>query len=62
MINTDIEYCIIQPKPLRKCGNCMRNLGNHDSKDIQKARTYLTYIQPKVENGKCLFFKRLKND
>ena len=60
MINTDIEYCIIQPKPFGKCGNCNRNLENYDSKDIHKVRIYLTYLQPKIENGKCLFFKRLQ--
>ena len=60
MLNTDIEYCLIQSKPLTKCKDCIRNLVNYDYNDIHKVRIYITYIQPKIENGKCTFFKRLK--
>ena len=62
MLNTDIVYCFLSPKPHKKCENCLRNLDNYDGHDIDSVRTYISYINPKIENGKCLMFKRLKNE
>ena len=59
-MNTDIVYCYLNPKPSKKCDNCIRNLNNYDIWGIRKVDIYLTYFIPTLENGKCLMFKRKK--